>query len=198
MSTNEQVPVPTTDPPADWKADEIVYSKIGFKSPGTRLEFFLSPSSYTIPGDNLAHLLTELLNHNPNLPNGHDKPWGGPGQPKKRTPLDIQVDKYCWVVIELDKQKGWRFPKSGPGLTTKADYGDTNAGLRYFSDSGHTSPKPQDNCRIVYFAAVKRAAGAVQEFNFNLALEQLLDDGRTVTMEIMIDPDIPNGNGAFQ
>jgi hypothetical protein len=197
MPVNNQVPIPTTDPPIGWKAKELVYSKIQYKTPGDKLEFFLSPSSYTIDGDNLFGLITQLLNHDPHLPTGHDKPWGGPGQPKKRTPLDIQVDKYCWVVLELDRKAGWKFPKSGPALTTKEDYGDTNAGLRYVNATGKTSPNPLEDCRIVYFAAVYRDADDVQYFNFNLEMEQV-EDGRTVTLEIMIDPDIPNGNGQFQ
>jgi len=197
MPVNNQVPIPTTDVAPDWKADELVYSKIQYRTPGDKLEFFLSPSSYTIDGDNLFGLITELLNHNPNLPPGHDKSWGKPGEPKKRTPLDIQVKRYCWVVLELDRKAKWKFPKAGPGLTTKQDYGDTNINLRYVNDTGKTSPNPLDDCRIVYFAAVKRAAGAVQQFNFNLEMEQVAD-GQPVTLEIMIDPDIPNGNGAFQ
>jgi hypothetical protein len=193
-----QIPIPIQDPPGTWNCQEIVYSKIGFKSPGARLEFFLNPSSYTIPGSNLTYLLTQLLNNHPNVPNGVDKPWGGPGHPHKRTPLDIQVDKQCWVVIELDKQKGWKFPQSGPGITTKDDYGVSNVGLRYYSDTGAISPHPLPNCRILYFAVVCRVEAEVQRFNFNLALEQDLGAGQIVTMEIMIDPDIPNGNGGFQ
>jgi hypothetical protein len=203
MPVNNQIPIPTKDVPSGWKAEEIVYSKIGFKSPGTRLEFFLDPSSYTIPGDDLSYVLTQLLNNHPVLNGTGDKHWGGPGKPHKRTPLDILIDKKCWVIIELDKQKGWKFPKDGPGLTTKEDYDDSNVNLRYYNDHGVISPDPLSDCRILFFAvAYRETAGEIQCFNFNLALEEEVKDGqppvaRVVTMEIMIDPDIPNGNGQF-
>jgi hypothetical protein len=193
---NNQVPVPTDAPPRNWSATQIVYSKIGFRAPSGQPQFFLNPSSYTIQGNDVAGLVADLLSPHPALPHGHDKTWGPP-KPVKRTPLDIQVDQPCYVVLQLDPHIAWKFREGGPALTTKLAYPGKNAELRHVGPNGVPSPTPVPDCKIVYFAAVDRSTGDVQEFNFYVAFEQTLEDGRTDTMEVMIDPDIPNGNGEF-
>jgi len=206
MPQNAMVPVPTYGPPTSWVADEIVYSRIKFNS--GKFNFYMDPSSRVVAGYDIDTFIADLRTGT--RPPKADKKWGPVNKkPPKRTQLDVQVDTTCWVVLELEVDANCRFLSTGPALTTKKDYGDRNQSLRHVPGNPASPPQaaPAADCHIVYFAAVSRDLNeGPHQFNFHLELLWTIDHNdhdqgekqdKVVALEVILDPDIPNGNGAF-
>jgi hypothetical protein len=124
------------------------------------------------------------------------------------SPLDIAVDRPCWVVIEIDKRiENWQFAQGERGLTTKSD-SDRNCHLRHIEEGRVQqagAPISGDGCRVLYFGVVARdgrgTPDASELFNFHTEfLTGTRVDGKWQVekrLNVIFDPDIKNEGTAF-
>jgi hypothetical protein len=177
--------------PRTWAAAEVVYSKCTFSYENGTLAFGLSPSSVAYPETDINVFLQALFDGT--LPPGRPippLPSPAPGV------LDQQVDNCSYLVLELDESVKWQFHRTGVGVTTLQDYGDTNAQLRHCRKTagGYVlmpNVDPGPGCTLIYFSVVARAGAGKQKFNFHVELLQPAPDA---PLPVVIDPDVGNPN----
>jgi hypothetical protein len=199
---NAFIPLPPP-PQAPVAAAEIVYSQIHIGLDGAgRIMLTTSPSSYWVGDHDIDGFIAALRAGAP--PNGGQERQINPHTPPDvlPTPIDVLVERPCYVVIELDRARQWQFRTHDVGVTTKADFGDDNCDLKHVNANGTVSgAKPTaDGCRIVYFRVQRRAADFERQgINLHLELIQGFDAlGKLLnSIEIIIDPDVPNNGGQF-
>ncbi|MFL5297948.1 MAG: nucleotide synthetase [Phenylobacterium sp.] len=129
------------------------------------------------------------------------------GRTAPLTPIDLNVDRQCWVLIELDRKINWRFSREYLACTTKEPeppYPDKPHGLRsgynlclrYAYSNGEVVRFPSEAkrnavCRFIFFGVVHRDQGVGQRFNLFVEFHQ--KDGRVLkVLPTLLDPDVPN------
>lgn len=183
------------DLPSDWTPVNIVYCKIRVSLDDGYLNFKMQPDSRVFDETDIAVFLDKLAKGE----TGDGRPPNRLSADRPRGALDIDVDDRCYVVVELDKGSKWQFNSSGVGMTTKGDYGASNAQLRHFrkTDTGYEPLRnvaPGPGCTLVYFSVVSRAAMDKQGFNYHLELAQSCPTEPLKMLGVVLDPDVGNGS----
>lgn len=126
--------------------------------------------------------------------------------PAVPSPLDIDVDRQCWLLIQLDPSKNWQFTVDQVPCTLKEEdlYGN-NIYLRHVYQDSKTGEKgavKRDGCKTIFFGVVQRGGENDCEkpepgrCGINLNVEFIQDDGSiTKKLKLIIDPDVPNDGG---
>ncbi len=203
QTTNEMIRLPDV-PMENWKATEIVYSRISIEVDDDKGFLFRAAiNSQVIDSTDIAAFIESLKagatpNDKPRAPRKPDL-----GETETPSALDILVEHPCYVVVQLDTDsvKNWQFRTNDVGLTSKLDYGRSNFGLRHVNADANTPDQPSDNgCAIIYFCVNHRQAKERQHFNLHVEFTgQDADANGTPTnsIQIIIDPDVPNNGGQF-
>lgn len=115
------------------------------------------------------------------------------------TPWDPIIDgKRCWIVLSLNSEVNWQYPRRSPGITMKSDYVGNNRSVRYLAPDGETvilSDIPaMDGTLVAAFAVTARRAYERQRFNVHV---ELRGDDRFGPMSITFDPDVGNNGGSI-
>ncbi|MDO8377998.1 nucleotide synthetase [Phenylobacterium sp.] len=185
-----------TNPPPNFKAMEVVYARYTLAAMGKKLRFWAEQSG-VFQGGTLDDLLAQRCGPTPTdvvtvpkVANG----GGAGGRPI--TDRDVLVDMPCFLVMELSPDWDWQFRTQDVGVTSKEDYNDDNCDLWHINPDGARSRRtPNGNdCRLVVFSAVRRQAQERQKFNLHIEVVQSPND----SVEIIIDPDVPNNGGTFE
>lgn len=146
--------------------------------------------------ENISIYAQNLIDNNGNYPNGPEK-----------EPLDMNIRSQCWIIVELENDKGWEFAKNHPAVTTKtADkhflyqglppkkYG-FNANLRYVTTDKrvlkYEEIQETDECRMIFFRALYREAHKARGMNFVVDLLETFGESNH-RIPIIIDPDVPD------
>ncbi|WP_421932036.1 nucleotide synthetase [Phenylobacterium sp.] len=192
--------------PADFKPQEIVYARFTMNPNRPRLGFQAEECG-VVQNETLGTLLAKRcgavvqpVTVVPKIPD----PLG----PGTITDRDVPVDKPCTVVLELSADWEWQFRTQDVGVTSKDDYSDDNCDLWHVNSDGSLArgtpandanpdtgaTRVQNKCRIVMFSVVRRGDHEPQKFNLHIEVLQSATD----SVEIIIDPDVPNNGGTFQ
>lgn len=127
--------------------------------------------------------------------------------------VHIDLDRQCWVIVELDPKTNWRFSRSMPGVTTKKSESDPiwpangthgfNTELTYLFDDGtfSASCNPPEvpahvDCHILFFKVMRRVEGVPCDMNFHVELYRRREggkpEGRAIDLvPLIIDPQVP-------
>jgi hypothetical protein len=180
--------------------EQIIYAKcdFGLDATGKRIAFQYSDLR-AYPRVDIDVFVTSLLK-NGAPPAVIDKLFMAAADPILRTPFDLNVNRPSYVVFELESSHNWQFQKGGAGLSNKGSIKYDNCDLVHAWAEGtganmqvyfRADAVPVDNCRVVYFSVLRRAAHEGQPVN--LHLEFIQDAGANEKRLILIaDPDIKN------
>lgn len=127
-------------------------------------------------------------------------------KPPYETPLSLNNEKYCYVILKLSG-KNWQFSREGAPFSVGIDgwIADVYRRARRVDAQG-TVVDPtaiQDGCKVAYLIADGQTAsgGTPRDYRhpFNLHVDLIYQDSATNPshMPIIIDPDIrwPGGSG---
>lgn len=182
------------NPPAGWRPQEIVYSRLTFRmGPDGEPVFEADPLGCVVDRTDVRKFVAEMARgatpvcarkyeRDPEDP--HTGPIG---------PLDIHVAKRCYVVLHLVGE-GWQFASDAAAVTAKSEYDDDNVALTHVDENGDVMQGDvpgRDGCRIAYFSVVYRRRWEHQYFNYHVQFR----GGDGSWRDFDIDPDIPNGGG---
>jgi len=191
------------DLPEGWNPKEVLLVQLSADYDDGRVIFSAS-DVYPYPEDATTESPPDIKQFSRRIardgfPNPGELPNPRPSE-SKYGPLDIVVDKPCYIVVCLNTDIRWRFRSSGPAITTKKDYGKDNCYLKHLNPEGAPlsdhGPGNSDICQVVYFAVTRRGYRERQGFNFHLDLLQN-DSGTPQVIEIKLDPDVPDDGGGF-
>jgi hypothetical protein len=123
------------------------------------------------------------------------------------SPLDIDVKKQCWVVVQLSgKIDNWQFMKGDLGCTTKSPGNDRNIKLRHiYNDKidpiGDVGGIVRDEkCKILCFGVRRRGRlnstdpqnPGRDAFNFHIEFLPEKGDDKKKRLKVIFDPDVKN------
>jgi hypothetical protein len=210
VSVNLQYPIKayTPGPEKPWSALEILYLKITPSLSLDRLLFSIHQQSGRVSGFTIDEFMNLLANSKCPALRKLAKPMQYPDPTPKVGPLDIKIERNCYVVFELDRRCDWEFRPALDGLSTTQA---ASEGYQYFSlfhcnDQGFPyegiglDPVPEPNrrasqkCRFAYFSAYARGEDEKPtDDGLNIYIQNNQEDGSN--MVIILDPDVQNPGG---
>lgn len=169
------------DLPADW-ADTFIRRVI---------------LNVTITGGNLAFACVAIDDVQGDIATALKAPRGkGVSGTGARTPLDLNVDQPCRILLVLEDGLNWQFRQDGDAVTAKDDFAGSYGGLVHILADGGLAQGgtgPGAGCKAVSFAAVAPPTGAGNySHGFNFHVDIVQNDG---ILPLVIDPDIQHPGG---
>lgn len=191
---SNEIPTTTSHP---FRAAEIVYNRYRYTiSSNGKFKLIPKAFGYVIHRTDIDKFLKDLAKK-PDWSH-YDKKYSRPPaseDPDPGTPLDVLVQKQCYVVMELDRNQDWQFTREGPGLIGKDNYGDANFRLMHVDANGVAFDPTMTNppaSRILCFCVAYREP--YQHHKFDMFVE-LLQDADQPPLRVAIDPDVPESGG---
>lgn len=178
------------------KYDRIIYRLIDYKIDGQGRINILYINLNQKPFDyELEAFLNTILPASPFV----DPEYSG----RTSSPLDINCQEKCHIVLQLANGKNWQFSEVGDCFSTKKNYGNKYCDLWHVLDDGTKiggGKELPEGCRILYFTAEGDKTTFWDGFNLRVDIvldDLLLPDGNKEKRrtKLIIDPDIRNPGG---
>jgi hypothetical protein len=181
--------------PYGWEADFVVHAELDVAVNGKTIEFVLKQAPYASQAKTLEQRLTAI---GAGTPDTSFDPWPDTSVGKYPSkPLDLDIRRPSFVILELCKATNWQFRTDGPAVTTKQFIPGGNGGLRHVTfNSGKPVldfNAPGNDCRVVCFAVLQREAYDMHGMNLHVEFVQ----PGPHAIDVIIDPDVGNNGGSI-